>query len=91
MFSKTSSQTPAGKSSPSNMALSAKLPKIARMPRSVSSRATWPTSTFTSTQRKPPAPEGALAPSGAPPPFKRSRRAISADVLPVCRGACSTK
>ena len=51
------------------------------MPRAVSSRATWPTSTFTSTQRKSP----------ASPWLSRSRSAMSAEVLPVWRGACSTK
>ena len=51
------------------------------MPRAVSSRATWPTSTFTFTQRKLP----------TAPLFRRSRSAMSAEVLPVWRGACSTK
>ena len=43
------------------------------------SRAAWPASTSTYTQRY------------SPPAFSRSRSASSADVLPVCRGAWSTK
>ena len=49
------------------------------MPAATSVRADWPISTFTYTQRCPPA------------ACRRSRSASSADVLPVCRGACSTK
>ena len=65
-------------SSPSKRAREASRLRMARMARPVSSRAAWPTSTFVCTHRK------------SLPRFSRSRSAMRAEVLPVCRGACST-
>ena len=81
-LSMASRQMRSTESSPSvRLALSANWDNTVRMPSATLSRIAWPASTFAYTQRKSP----------AAPPFNRSRSASSAEVLPVWRGACSTK
>ena len=55
--------------------------RMACIASSRSSRAAWADSTLAYTQRNSP----------RSPPFRRSRSASREEVLPVCRGACSTK
>ena len=76
-----SDQTPYRNSSPTERAREASAPTMTRMAGSTASRIAWAGSTFTYTHRKSP----------ASPLLSRSRSASKAEVLPVCRGACSTK